>query len=473
MVKIGDSLNPIRFERIDGESVVVTSLAGEWSVMSSSEFELLIAGNSVGLDLRRELVAKQILRSGNDSFDQHMLATKLAFRYRNIAAMCGLHIFVVTLRCEHSCHYCQVSRRTSNRSEYDMSSEVATAALERVFESPSDSLKIEFQGGEPLLNFELIEYIVRRATTRAHSEGRRLDVVIASNLALLDDRIVDFAREFNIYFSTSLDGPSDLHNKARPRPGGDSYERAVAGIARIQGELGRDRVSALMTTGTESLLQGKHIIDLYVSLGLREIFLRQMSPFGFAARRGRYLRSGGAKWIDFYLDGLDYIVELNRNGEQLAELTAASYLRKMLRNDIGGYVDLMSPTGAGLATLVYNYDGDVYMSDEGRMLREMGDKSFCLGDVRTNSFSQLLSHPTLQRAVSDSFTWSNTSCHQCAFEPFCGADPVYHQATQARFAGYKPISDFCGRTKAIVPELMRRYREDAFCHDLFESWADL
>ena len=472
-MEIGNSLNPIRFERVEGESVVLTSLAGEWSLVSSSEFEQLVAGESVRTDLRRELTAKQILRSGNDAFDQHMLATKLAFRYRDIAAMCGLHILVVTLRCEHSCHYCQVSRRVSSRTEFDMNAEVAAAAIERVFESPSDPLKIEFQGGEPLLNFELIEFVVRSATKRAQNEGRRIDFVIASNLALLDDQIIDFARDFNIYFSTSLDGPRDLHNKARPRPDGDSYERAVAAIARIQQELGPERVSALMTTGTESLGQGKEIIDLYVSLGLREIFLRQMSPFGFAARRERYRRSGGRKWIDFYLGGLDYIIELNRKGETIAELTAASYLRKMLRNDIGGYVDLMSPTGAGLATLVYNYDGDVYMSDEGRMLREMGDTSFCLGDVRTKSFSQLLSHPTLQHAVSDSFTWSSSSCHRCAFEPFCGADPIYHQATQGRFSGYMPTSDFCKRTKAIVPELMRRYREDVFCRNLFESWADL
>lgn len=354
-----------------------------------------------------------------------------------------------------------------------MSQEVARAALDRVFESPSKSLKIEFQGGEPLLNFELIKSIVRQASFRASNENRQVDFVIASNLALLTNEMIEFAKEFNVYFSTSLDGPADLHNKARPRPGSDSYERAVAGISLIQQMLGHDRVSAIMTTGTHSLQKAKEIIDLYVSLGLREVFLRQMSPFGFAARRNRYARSGGSKWIDFYFEGLDHIVELNRSGIQLSELTAASYLRKMLRNDLGGYVDLMSPTGAGLATLVYNYDGDVYMSDEGRMLKEMGDSSFCLGDVRTNSFTELLSHPTLQRAVLESFTWSSTSCHRCALEPFCGADPVYHQATQSRFAGYKPISDFCGRTKAIVPELMRRYRTDPFCKNLFETWADL
>ena len=133
----------------------------------------------------------------------------------------------------------------------------------------------------------------------------------------------------------------------------------------------------------------------------------------------------------------------------------------------------MSPTGAGLATLVYNYDGDVYMSDEGRMLREMGDTTFRLGDVRQNTFRQLLSHPEVIRAVTESFTWSNPSCSRCALEPFCGSDPVYHQATQLRLDGYKPISDFCRRTKSIVPALMRRYRDDPFCQDLFESWADL
>ena len=468
-----NDFNPFRFERTAKGDLVLTSLAGEWSLVDEHEFTNLMRNSDLELDLRRELIAKQILRSGNDKFDRHLLATKLAYRYRNIAAMCGLHIFVVTLRCEHSCNYCQVSRRSSSRTEFDMSNEVATAAIDRVFESPSRSLKIEFQGGEPLLNFDLVELVIREAASRAEKEGRYLEFVIASNLALLDDRVLEVAEEFNVSFSTSLDGPLELHNRARPRPGGDSYERAVAGIARIQKVLGSTRVSAIMTTGIDSLSRAQEIIDLYVTLGLSEVFLRQMSPFGFAARRSRFLESSGNKWIDFYLGGLDYIIELNRAGVEIAELTAAAYLRKMLRNDVGGYVDLMSPTGAGLATLVYNYDGDVYMSDEGRMLREMGDTTFRLGDVRQNTFRQLLSHPEVIRAVKESFTWSNPTCSRCALEPFCGSDPVYHQATQLRLDGYKPISDFCRRTKSIVPALMRRYRDDPFCQDLFESWADL
>lgn len=58
-------------------------------------------------------------------------------------------------------------------------------------------------------------------------------------------------------------------------------------------------------------------------------------------------------------------------------------LTKILTNDDPGYVDLMSPAGIGIGALVYNYDGGVYASDEGRMLAEMGDETFHLGDVAT------------------------------------------------------------------------------------------
>jgi uncharacterized protein len=78
-----------------------------------------------------------------------------------------LHIFVVTLRCEHSCPYCQVSRQSTDRSKFDMSEETAGHALKIAFQSPSKRIKIEFQGGEPLLNFPLITKIVSEARSLA------------------------------------------------------------------------------------------------------------------------------------------------------------------------------------------------------------------------------------------------------------------------------------------------------------------
>ena len=44
-----------------------------------------------------------------------LLALKTRTRYRRLPSFTGLHMFVVSLRCEHSCPYCQVSRRSSDQ----------------------------------------------------------------------------------------------------------------------------------------------------------------------------------------------------------------------------------------------------------------------------------------------------------------------------------------------------------------------
>jgi uncharacterized protein len=53
--------------------------------------------------------------------------------------------------------------------------------------------------------------------------------VIATNLALLDEEILGFCAEEQIHISTSLDGPQDLHNSNRRRPGRDSRRWRVSG----------------------------------------------------------------------------------------------------------------------------------------------------------------------------------------------------------------------------------------------------
>ncbi|MFX8731546.1 His-Xaa-Ser system radical SAM maturase HxsB, partial [Acinetobacter baumannii] len=77
------------------------------------------------------------------------------------------------------------------------------------------------------------------------------------------------ARQHDILISTSLDGPEELHNRNRPRPGNDSYKRTIEGIQRVRRELGRDRVGALMTTTAASLNQVKPIIDEYIAQDFR------------------------------------------------------------------------------------------------------------------------------------------------------------------------------------------------------------
>jgi His-Xaa-Ser system radical SAM maturase HxsB len=464
-------LLPFRFHRTNGR-VLLTNMVGEHLFISGDEFDQL-AGNRLPADspFVRRLRAKQIIRQPGERAPIDLLALKTRTRYRRLPDSTGLHIFVVSLRCEHACPYCQVSRQSSDKDRFDMSPETARRGLELVFRSPSPLVKIEFQGGEPLLNFELIRDIVLAAERMNERHGKSLTFVIATNLALLDDEVLDFCGAHDVYISTSLDGPADLHNKNRPRPGRDSWQRATAGIKRVQETLGRDRVSALMTTTQASLDRPREIIDCYLDNGLNEIFLRPLSPYGFAVKTRSYSAYDAERWLRFYAEGLGYVLELNARGIDFVERLAAIALKKILTNDDPGYVDLTSPSGIGIGAIVYNYDGDVYASDEGRMLAEMGDQTFRLGNVHTDSYADLMLSDALLQPLEESFTQSAPMCSDCAFEPYCGADPVYHYATAADFVGRKPLSDFHRRNLAIFQMLLDRYESDSDARATFLEWA--
>lgn len=464
-------LLPFRFERLNGR-VLVTNMVGEHLSLAAEDFDQL-ASKDLPADsqLVRRLRAKHVIRQAEDRSPLALLALKARTRYRRLAESTGLHIFVVSLRCEHSCPYCQVSRQSQDRERFDMPLATAERGLEMAFRSPSAAIKIEFQGGEPLLNFGLIEEIVRQAEQRNLEHGKNLGFVIATNLALLSDRVLDFCARHDIYISTSLDGPADLHNKNRPRPGHNSWELAVDGIRRVREALGVDHVSALMTTTRGSLDRVREIVDTYLELGLRGVFLRPLSPYGFAVKTKSYSAYDAERWMDFYREGLTYILELNSRGVDITEYFSSVILKKMLTNTEPGYVDLTSPAGIGIGAIVYNYEGSVYASDEGRMLAEMGDETFCLGHLERDSYEEIMTSEALLAPLEESFAPSAPMCSDCAFEPFCGSDPVYHYATSGDFLGRKPESDFCRRNMAIFKHLLGLYENDAAARSTFLGWA--
>lgn len=465
---------PYRFMPLSAGRYVLTNMVGEFVVMDRETLQTFADGHlSFRNDVYNELKSKHFLIDKDSDVALDLLALKLRTKLSPLANFTGLHIFVVTLRCEHSCPYCQVSRANDNRREFDMTRETALKSLDLVFLSPSPAIKIEFQGGESLLNLDLIEFIVEEAKRRNETAQRNLAFVYATNLAILDDRALELAARHDILVSTSLDGPADLHNKNRPRPGGDSYARAIAGIRRARMALGRDRVGALMTTTAASLPRARDIIDEYIAQDFDGIFLRPLSPYGFAIKTKFYQSYDQKEWLDFYFEGLDYIIELNLGGFPFVEHYAAMILKKMLTAFQPGYVDLMSPAGIGIGAVVYNYDGDVYASDEARMLAEMGDKRFRIGNVHSNSYEEIFLGDALLDPIEKSFAASCPMCSWCAFEPWCGSDPVFHHATQGDFVGKKPLSAFCGRNMAIFKGLIERMEDRPNLRHMFERWANI
>jgi uncharacterized protein len=454
------SLLPFRFERLDNQRRFLTNLAGQYLVINEGDLKAFVKHElEEKSDVYVNLRAKHFLIDEKSEIAKELLAIKLRTKYSNLSEFTVLHMFVVTLRCEHSCPYCQVSRQSDDKLKFDMTEEIADKAIDFALRSPAKAIKIEFQGGEPLLNFPIIKYVVN------------ISFVIATNLALIDESVLKFCKENFIQISTSLDGPEDLHNNNRPRPGKNSYQKVISGIRMVKEYLGDDSVSALMTTTRASLNRVKEIIDEYIAQDMQGIFLRPLSPYGFALKTKSFKAYGVEEWNKFYEEGLDYIIELNKKGIVFKEYYSATILAKMFTSQDPGYVDLMSPAGIGISSIIYNYDGLVYPSDESRMLAEMGDQSFMLGNVLSNSYEDIFLNEALLAPIEESFSYSVPMCNDCAFEDYCGADPVFHHGVHKDFVARKPESQFCNRNMHIFKYLINRMESDQFVKDLFMKWG--
>lgn len=466
----GYEILPFRFLRYDQDRYFLTNLVGEYLIVTDSQLAAFVKHRlRPEMPIYHDLKAKHFLYDSVSDVAIELLAAKYRTKQSLLPRWTALHLFVTTLRCDHSCPYCQVSRVSQDRRAYDMTPETADRAIGLMFQSPCPVLKVEFQGGESLLNFEIVRHVVRESKRR--SDGRRVEFVIATNLSPLTDEMLAFCREHGIHISTSLDGPRGLHNANRPRPGHDSYERAVSGIHRARNVLGRHAVSALMTTTVRSLSMPRQIIDEYVSQGFRSIFLRPISPYGFALKSAKRTGYSTEAFLDFYRQGLDYILELNQQGVPLREEYAAIVLRRALTPYPTGYVDLQSPSGLGSAVIVYNYDGDVYASDEGRMLAEMHDETFRLGNVHTNSYRELFLESPLLTMLQETMAEGIPGCCDCAYLPWCGTDPVFHHATQGDAVGHRPTSGFCQRNMGVFRLLVEKLECDPAAGRILRGWA--
>ncbi len=462
-------LLPFRFNNL-GQRYIVTNDVGEYVLLERTDLADLVHRRlSPASAIYRTLKSRHFIMDRDSRATIDLLALKARSRMARVAEFTALHMFVVTLRCDHSCHYCQVSRQSEDRDNFDMSAAHAELAVEQVFRSPAEHLKIEFQGGEPLLNFALIRKIVEQAKMLNQTHKRDLRFVIASNLTRLTDEILAFCAQHRISLSTSVDGPQSLHDMQRPIRSGSSHAMVVSSIERARLALGPDSVSALMTTTPAALDRVEEIVDEYARLGFHSIFLRALSPYGFAVK-SLVRRYDADDWVAFYKRGLEHILEINQRGYPMREEYTAVLLQKIFCPTGTGYIDLQSPAGLGISGIVYNYDGAVYASDEGRMLAEMGDTSFKLGYLGTDSYEDMLTSEQLLAPLEASVLESAPQCSDCAFLPYCGADPVFHKATLGDWVGHKAFSSFCTKQTAVLSYLLERLDGDPAARAIMMGW---
>ena len=467
-------LMPVRFHRLNDQKEVLVNEVGDHLVVPAGTFSRIVQkelDKEIDVDLYVDLVAGHFIAESSIPPLIDVLATRYRTKKSFLDHFTSLHLFVVSLRCEHTCHYCQVSRVTQDKDKFDMSKAHIDKGIDIMMQSPSPHVTMEFQGGEALLAFDNIVYAVERAKELAPLHSKTVTYVICTNLAVINEDILHYCKENNILISSSLDGPAFVHNENRKRPGKNSYELAIRGIELSRNILGKSRVSALMTTTNLSLEHPVEIVEEYYRQGFRNIFLRPISPYGFAVKNEAKNKYEMDKFLSFYKKALNRILEYNLQGEFFMEDYATIILKKILTPFPVGYVDLNSPTGAVTNVIVFNYDGAVFASDESRMLAEMKDFTFQLGHLDTDTYEDLLYGEKARKIVAAGTNESLPGCSECAFQMYCGADPVHHHATQGDMIGYRPTSTFCQRNMEIIRYLIELMDSDKKIKTIFESWV--
>lgn len=464
---------PFNFKKLDN-NILLINQAGEYIIVNNDEF-IAFTNNTLNSEsqLYSILKAKHFLTVEpelNTVID--MLATKLRTRKEYLMDFTSLHMVVITLRCNCLCRYCHASSVDYSNKEYDMSWETAKKTIDMIFQTPSNDIKIEYQGGEPLLNWDILKQSILYAEFLNKIAKKTLGFVICTNLIQITDEQINFCKKHNVEISTSLDGTKELHDCNRQsRICSSAYEAFVKNTEKVKSVLGNDSVSPLLTITRANLNRLTDVIDEYIKQGYNRIFLRALNPYGNAVQNKKELSYTTEEFIEVYKKALDYIIQLNKNGIQFTECFTALLLSRILTPFSTGFVDLQSPSGAGVSGVIYYYDGKIYPADEARMLSRMGDDYFCMGTVN-DRYEDVFNGKIIRDIVFNSCVETMPVCSECAYQQYCGADVIRNYLETKDLMGYRLKSDFCKKNRLILDHIFNLLQQqDEEMLDIFWSWV--
>lgn len=484
-----EKLGFFRYGRMAGR-VLLTNDGGEWHFLSEEDFALFLSGEMAADHAEYDgLAAKGFFRR---DLDVHELALKVRRKRYYVDYGPHLHVMITTLRCNQGCKYCHASRTDMHRDDTDMPPEVVEKAVEMAFQSTNPYICFEYTGGEPTVNMDAIKLAVTLAEEKQKSSGKIVDHSLVTNMTWMTEENAEWLIDKGVMVCTSLDGPKELHDwnrtwvkKDANFPQGvvpadsSAYESVLDWIRyfnRRYIEKGKDpglwHVDALMTTTRKTIEMWKELVDLYVDLGIRSIKIRPLNPYGFATKTWRVIGYSMEEYLAFYEQVLDYVIELNKQGVQIQEGTAALFLKKMLTPDDPNYVDIRNPIGSGTGQVAYHFNGRIYPSDEGRMLAGMGNDFFQIGILGETSYDEMVKHPTVKALVMSSLLDSLPACHTCWNLPYCGVRPINNYMESGDMFAQRPNTPKCKEHMAIARMLFERLANDTdgTVETIFRRW---
>ncbi len=441
-----------------GKRLFCASPAGHWGMLDPAEYE---ATQSVSLtrDLFERLERSFLILTRANSasyFESYEAWSAAHFRHPS------LHIVVATLRCNLACSYCHAAVVPPDAGQsFDLSEEIADAIIEFAMNSRSNQVAFEFQGGESLLNGNILRYMIPRIRSTSAVEGKRVELSLQTNGTLLNERWMEFFTSHDVRLGTSIDGPSQLHDRQRPTHKGRGSHAAVIRTVKKFG------IGALPTVTRHSLPFWQTIVDEQLARGCRTFTFQDVYPINSAAKNWSDVGIEVDEFLESYCRVVDYAKGLWRDDYYPLDRRFRLALQKLATGQDVRYPDFGNPCGMVHGQILYDTNGDIFTCDEGRDFPE-----FKLGNVRSSSYDEIVCGSRLRTLKSLSIP-NDLECRTCALRAVCSTCPVYERAVTGVLSARHAGTAKCKHTKFIFDKLIGWLDDDPKLFQSLVSWHGL
>ncbi|MET0409900.1 MAG: radical SAM protein [Polyangiaceae bacterium] len=284
-------------------------------------------------------------------------------------------IVKVTRQCNLRCGYCSDWR---SGPEAKMKFEVIAQTIARILGCASHN-RVDFvwHGGEPTLIGRRDFLRILSLQRRFMAAGQRLDNILQTNATAITEEWAMFLSDFGFSVSVSLDGPAEIHDRARPMASGFSSYRAVRkGLALLQRHQLAEGV--LMVVGDEVLGMGaERLLRFFQEEGLTKVALLAQRPANPPTASSDYLSP--RRYATFLVDM--HRARLASPGPWVA-LREVDNLLELFRGKMPSLCE-------HLGNCVGHYFSVEPNGDVGHCDKYSGDPEYTLGNVMQDSFDEI------------------------------------------------------------------------------------
>ena len=329
------------------------------------------------------------------------LAGELKQRSSGIVKALCLHM---AHTCNLNCSYCFASQGKYHGERALMSLDVGKRALDFLIEHSGTrhNLEVDFFGGEPLMNFEVIKQLVAYAREREKECGKHFRFTLTTNGMLIDDDVIDFANRECHNVVLSLDGRKEVHDRYRvDYAGNGSWDRIVPKFQKLVDARGGKNYY-MRGTFTHANPDFLNDIKEMLRLGFTEL---SMEPVVCAKDDPSALTDEDIKIVmKQYEELAELMLEREREGKPF------TFYHYMLDLKDGPCVyKRISGCGSGTEYMAVTPWGDLYPCHQ-----FVGDESFKLGNIYDG-----VVNTEVQKQFADCNVYTKPECRDCWAKLYC------------------------------------------------------